>query len=687
MLFHGIGLDIISLSKAPLHTVPLFAFWSHEPGLAEEGAGVFRSASTTVLGDSQNTSEKNRNFPLPPQPLSPRSPLSTQNQPPQRFPFDQSDPLYYDLPPSNNSTLTPQLEQSLYYFEPHFIFCSFFGFQIDKPYRIDRFMPRARCYELFSQGIAQRIPIAISFLGPGFTSGGGGNAIAGEKVDVGGDGGHDDDDGEDGDDNNWSFLSEQEKKQVKRDLYDAIAVGAKKKDLRNGTAIGTTGGRTVGSSNSMGGTSVDSSDELGVKGVPAMAVPKIVKKKKTEGGLRISTTTTPIPTPLAGRSRSSSVILPSTSTMVQQRERERGRERVMSDAPRPKQTSSSNQRSKTPIARKRSPSVGSIRTVSSRFTGAAGRGTPSLISRLIPSQSVSTASSGSGNVGNSNAAQGGSQKEVVPSTATNAVPVTNKRSHGGWLGLFRHSSNSTGGGSGGNVPATVTHSTTGGAITSAPSSQPVAPSVAVQRVDAFSIAKPKLSRAETEDGSTIRSRQSSSTTSTSASSPTSTRRSSSTVTSTFPSYHNNSNSSHLPPFSPDHLPTIPSSQSILSPARPTQPTQPISISTRTAQTREADRPTKLLASNLTSSSYIDVDVFSSKKFAPVLGFGGIKANLGGGLASPLGKSSMRNVKSSTASRFNPSKTGKTSVGLADQARRWASIFIRHTNDQRAVNWV
>lgn len=40
------------------------------------------------------------------------------------------------------------------------------------------------------------------------------------------------------------------------------------------------------------------------------------------------------------------------------------------------------------------------------------------------------------------------------------------------------------------------------------------------------------------------------------------------------------------------------------------------------------------------------------------------------------------------SRLNPSKLGKhASAGLADQNRRWSSIFIRHSNDQKSVNWI
>lgn len=44
-------------------------------------------------------------------------------------------------------------------------------------------------------------------------------------------------------------------------------------------------------------------------------------------------------------------------------------------------------------------------------------------------------------------------------------------------------------------------------------------------------------------------------------------------------------------------------------------------------------------------------------------------------------------KVSVASRFNPSKPGKRSVGLADQARRWAGILVVEGRSLRlGVKW-
>lgn len=177
MLCHGIGLDLISLSKTPLHTVPLFSFRSCEPGLSDDS-----SSQQRLKPSSLSTSSATSGVRYPKLDTGPRA---------SGLPDDQRDPLYYDPPHPSQIT-------SIYYAEPMFVFCSFFGFQIDKPHRIDRFMPRARCYELFSQGIGDRIPIAIPLLP---------------------------DTVEEKDEEGWKYLSEKEKRIARREKYDAIAVG------------------------------------------------------------------------------------------------------------------------------------------------------------------------------------------------------------------------------------------------------------------------------------------------------------------------------------------------------------------------------------------------------------------------------------------------------------------------------
>lgn len=471
MLCHGLGLDLISLSKTPLHTVPLFSFRSHEPGLSEEYLPDRRESDSSSLADlsRSTTSDPLRKDP---------------SRQPTALPDDQRDPLYYDSP-------RPSQETSVYYAEPLFVFCSFFGSQIDKPHRLDRFMPRARCYELFSQGIGDRIPIAIPLLATAAV-----------------------------DEEGWTYLSEKEKRQARRDRYDASAVGARSGvdewagwTRRSGASSG------VDSTGNMSGTSLSrmahKEAQSEVKSV--VEVPRLV----TEGRGRV------------GR-----------AAELEGDKEDRGR-------------------SITPMGRPpRSSSVAaSIRTISSSISKVEARptltkalATPALIARL-----------------------------KAPATTSVAATFTTKPS---WLDLFRSGQ-----------PTTATTP---------------APLVAVQRVDV-----------QADHHLEFDSDQVSNYPSSRATSPASSIR------------------------------RAPSSAS-------SKPTQPISISSRTAQTREADRPT---TTNIIASTSL-----SLKKYAPVYDHNDIKHK-------PL------------ESKFNPSKPGKRSVGLADQARRWASIFLRHTNDQRAVNWV
>ncbi|KAI5474510.1 vacuolar membrane protein [Pseudohyphozyma bogoriensis] len=498
MLFHGLGLDIISLSKAPLHTVPLFSFQSHEPGLSEDRSATTKPSTTvsSLLTDNSYT-----------------------------VPEDQKDPLYYDSP-------SPTQEKSTYFAEPLWVFCSFFGYQVDKPHRIDRFMPRARCYELVSQGVAVKIPIAIPLL----------------NVD-------------EGKDEEWSFMSEQEKKVAARDRYDTLAVGGK---------VGEMGGWERRS----GATSGTSEGSAGYARAPATFGMMSRKKEIPERDRERDRINREKERERATQARAVSAALPSTG------ERERGRRRASESSPR----IASSTRSRTPVgrpaARPRSPSVTpSLNTLSSKATSSTKTSTPALISRLT----------------------------AAPTTSSSNT-TTNTSKSGGWLGLFRSGQTTS--------------------ITPAPS-------VAIQPVQAFSGIKPEFDL-ESDTSIIADRRRSSAATITSASasgSPTS-RRSSSTVL------------SHPQSFTPS-----------LALAH-SKPTQPISISTKSAQTREADRPSKV---NAGSSSL--------KKFTPVLG--------------PARSSGGR----SAAQRFNPSKPGKRSLGLADQARRWSNIFVRHANDQRAVNWI
>lgn len=553
MLYHGIGLDLISLSKTPLHTVPLFSFRSHEPGLSEEGPPrmsptsggrgplslLHRDVLSAASGatSSHSHSRSNTHLSSTPPRFTPSSSTReglTKEALRISIPDDQRDPLYYD-------SSHPTQEMSTYYAEPMFIFCSFFGSQIDKPHRVDRFMPRARCYELFSQGVGERMPIAIPLLP---------SVGELEKEEEG-----------------WSYLSELEKRQARRERYDAAAVGAKEglDELANWTRQS---GVTSGTSNDSAVMSLSTRDKE--KGRSRGRVEEMDEEEEEEP---IKASATGLGLVMGARRKdrraASEAVTSSSGRLL---ETERGRDAKVSDI----RGLPSDSRSRTPVPRdhKRSSSVAaSIRTVSSITTNkdssrASKSATPALIARLT------------------------SAAAPPPSSSSSTTTSTNRQ--GGWLGLFGRSS-------------------TG-------SSAAPAPSVAVQKVEAQANVKPEFNL----EGTT-----------------------SAALSNAIPDSASSTKASRG---------TSPSSSSRHSISTASRPTQPISISTRAEQTREADRPTK--AANQSPSL----------KVVPPVG-------------------GRRSGVKSTASRFNPSKPGKQSVGLADQARRWASIFIRHSNDQRRVNWV
>lgn len=347
MLCHGIGLDLISLSKTPLHTVPLFSFRSHEPGLLDESLRQTSSNPNGTPSAAPTTSEA-----LMKEATRVSLPL----------PDDQRDPLYYDSP-------NPSQETSVYYSEPPWVFCSFFGSQIDKPHRIDRFMPRARCYELFSQGIGDRIPIAIPLLLS--------NAPGWEK-----------------DEEGWSRLNEAEKRQARRDRYDALAVGAKPGadewsawERRSGATSGTSGGMMSGVS------AVE--EERGVRGA---------RGRKTE----------------EGRGRAASVSVAEVERAREHRAEKRVEEREWD-----------RNRTPTGIGRvQRSPSMAaSIRTISSsKAKSTTKTATPALIARLTapPPPATSSGASTGGRqswLGLFRPGHGGPSTAPAPSVAVQRVDV------------------------------------------------------------------------------------------------------------------------------------------------------------------------------------------------------------------------------------------------------------------------
>ncbi|GAA5981416.1 hypothetical protein JCM5350_004056 [Sporobolomyces pararoseus] len=131
-----------------------------QPRTTNNGAGgapsIISTTSTSTVPPpfppSSVASSTTSPPPPPPPPIVPPSP------PPQ----------IETLPPQPQPTTTSAASSSLYYSEPLFVFPHFFGTQPDKPHRVDRFMPRARCYELFScqsgGGLGEKLPLSLPLL-------------------------------------------------------------------------------------------------------------------------------------------------------------------------------------------------------------------------------------------------------------------------------------------------------------------------------------------------------------------------------------------------------------------------------------------------------------------------------------------------------------------------------------------
>ncbi|KAK4050900.1 vacuolar membrane-associated protein iml1 [Microbotryomycetes sp. JL221] len=429
MLYHGIGLDLISLSKTPLHTVPLFSFKSQDPTLTDAPASQIGSTparaddaysrdgmsynsnatnltgpaatASTTMGGATMASASHTSHPAMSS-VQRETPLSrdamTMEALRLSIPDDQRDPLYYD-PDARSRTR----ESSTYYSEPLFIFCSFFGTQIDKPHRIDRFMPRARCYQLFSQGPNEKMPVSIPLLpAPGNTS----------EIDK--------------EDEGWGYLSELERRQARREKYDAGALGAR--DFGEG----------LFNWRRSGVTSNLSGDSLG-------------RSRESESGVEVeeelSRRTTALGLVVGGRRRAartvSEAIVSSRQEHEYDRERGREKERAREKVPDTRRVTVSS-RSITPVPHKPNPRAPSLApSIRSNATARQERkaSTPALIARLTNPSALAT-----------------------PSAAPAPTPANHRSA--GWLGLFGRNTSS---------------------VTAAP-----APSVAVQKVEAQANTKPEV---------------------------------------------------------------------------------------------------------------------------------------------------------------------------------------------------
>ncbi|GAA5884837.1 hypothetical protein JCM16303_007295 [Sporobolomyces ruberrimus] len=849
MLYHGIGLDLISLSKMPLHSVPLFQFSSPDPAAAESVQGEAWAINTEMggvsvpgtdhgarLGTAQRmpaTSHKidelfpnqhapsslhsanspaalsslssrhpqlrhrrsmsslREERPLPSSPLReahhpissvqqhrliPSTPQSILKGPTESIhtssgvgtiarditavPDDQRDPLYYDplpnlkshvaanahtvtnqtqhsrapststapfpasatttnqfstsllpssspLPPSRSPapphtleppTAPPILPTSLYYSEPLFVFPHFFGTQPDKPHRVDRFMPRARCYELFSQGLGEKVPVALPLLkhDPAFAGITTRNEDEGE--DQGGAGGK------------RGYLDEMENKLRRRELFDAAALGVQDlesattslEEAGNGTnanegagggiVIGRKGnwgnGREAGSGAELGGDrdsgvseGVSTGESFGGHGSASTSVSEgdrddddeadshgslsersenegradtgrggrtfLRKESESEGdesgfGIGMPSVVVAAAQSDARHSRTRRAgSISTTASSTHDGEADRGRQSSRKGPAGhvvPLPSNDSGGRSKTPVPkhrrRERDSSVAaSVRTAASAKSRGDGllhqatnrkASTPALIARLTGGPAPPRSD----------------PPELPPSPTRSSFkspPKTNiPLPRPSWLSLFSRTNSSS-------SNATITPST------AAPSPPPSSAQVAVARVDVQANLKTEgapSSTAGSNPGSPVLSATS-----------ISERRSSATREQV---------EAELAVAASDATRAL--------------PTQPITIGSKigTPGRKDESRAKPNGGAQLSQSKKRD-------STAPGQISGSLKAyEPGEAMRKGLGKGGGR---ISVAARFNPSKPGKRSVGLADQARRWAGILVIERKNMRlGVKW-
>ncbi|GEM06801.1 proteophosphoglycan ppg4 [Rhodotorula toruloides] len=786
MLAHGIGLDLISLSKMPLHTVPLFQFRSPDPAASEvplaAAAAAANDSAIAIPATASNAGGSTRpadslshvfsashagsppsRSPALPTPRFPasngtsafrpsslrqahgfhsasvpstssappfRDPHAPDEQPPtattrvvpmlRQVPNDQRDPLYFDPPPppvtarathharlasasigvvqpsstassaippasqlSSLSSMPPpplpatpssalppaspaapqpmaHLETSLYYAAPMFVFPHFFGTQIDKPFRIDRFMPRARCYELSVQGVTERVPIAIPLLQL--------DSLGGQK----------EGDSEDAE----GFLTEMERRVQKRERYDAIALGARDPfepiggggiegavgnggrggdgatrwaEVReSGATTGTSGTSEGGSKNESGWSSdghdvgnLSSSSEVETSDASLRRASAVARHIEAEGSDECSGASTPVlssknslglglpsvaiddslrstsqlPDDGAASSRRGSVSTNSSAAArlsVDEDERGRRSSRDTTNGRKKSVVEASLGRSKTPVPkhrRDRSASIAaSIRTVASGQSKADAApsvpgsirkaSTPALIARLTGGGGATTTSS-------------------VPGSTT--APSTNVlHPRPGWLSLFGRS-----------------HT-----LSSAPASP--AAQVAVARVDVQASLRSEDSPRLTNEATLV----------------------DAPVLEISSSSRRNSSRSRS------------DASSVLSEDKPR--TQPISIGSKLGGATSGAGDANGHARQKSAAGGEDSATSGSVKEGGRMSSSLKAYDSAGAMRRAFGVSG---GKISVAEKFNPSKPGKRSTGLADQARRWAGIVVMERRSMRlGVKW-
>ncbi|CAD6888971.1 unnamed protein product [Tilletia laevis] len=210
MIECGIGLDLVCLTKMPLHSVPLFKFSSEVPELVNyyypdrsDQAGTF---GREPRQQHQHQQQHGHRPPIPPTFAHP------QQWAPKQASAQAPDPLYFDPSRSSAALQSPQISSAAstlgrastaamtasttsftrastastlnpypnpnlhlnpqppktieYYSMPHWIDCSFYNLQMDKPFRADRFVPRCKMFEVQMMGIMENelADISIPYL-------------------------------------------------------------------------------------------------------------------------------------------------------------------------------------------------------------------------------------------------------------------------------------------------------------------------------------------------------------------------------------------------------------------------------------------------------------------------------------------------------------------------------------------